>query len=141
MEWIVDYFLPPTEIRRPTNLTEALMNPSVTCTEKMPIILQDGWHSRTVVGYEEISDSTVNLLVFDPSRRPRSKIRKAALDITDAASARVEDELLHDALKLFRYKLFKNIFGKQWQILYFPMTEPLTEYQMEKRKFVTSTWA
>ncbi len=89
--------------------------------------------------------------------RPRSKIRKAALDITDAASARVEDELLHDALKLFRYKLFKNIFGfvqssnsilsadslsrKQWQILYFPMTEPLTEYQMEKRKFVASTRA
>lgn len=141
LHWIVDYFSPPTEIRRPTNLTEALMNLSVTCTEKMPIILQDGWHSRTVVGYEEISDSTVNLLVFDPSRRPRSKIRKAALDITDAASARVEDELLHDALKLFRYKLFKNIFGKQWQILYFPMTEPLTEDQMEKRKFVTSTWA
>ncbi len=68
IQWIVDYFSPPTEIRRPTNLTEALMNPSVTCTEKMPIILQDGWHSRTVVGYEEISDSTVNLLVFDPSR-------------------------------------------------------------------------
>ncbi|KAG7452823.1 DUF1671-domain-containing protein [Guyanagaster necrorhizus] len=141
IQWIVDYFSPPAETRRPTNLTEALMNPSVTCTEKMPIILQDGWHSRTVVGYEQINDSTVNLLVFDPSRRPRSKIRKAALDIDDAASARVEDELLHDTLKHFRYKLFKNIFGKQWQILYFPMTEPLTLDQMERRKVVVSTRA
>ncbi|KAK0448281.1 peptidase family C78-domain-containing protein [Desarmillaria tabescens] len=141
IQWIIDYFSPPTEIHRPTNLTEALMNPSVKCTEKMPIILQDGWHSRTVVGYERISDSKVNLLVFDPSRRPRSKIRKAALDINDAASARVEDELLHDALKHFRYRLFNNVFGKQWQILYFPMTEPLTESQMERRKVVVSTRA
>ncbi|KAK0210339.1 peptidase family C78-domain-containing protein [Desarmillaria ectypa] len=110
IQWIVDYFS-PTETHRPADVTEALMYPSVTCIEKMPIILQDGWHSRTVVGYEEIDGSTVNLLVFDPSRQPRSKIRKAAIDINDAASTRVEDELLHAALKLFRYKLFRNVFG------------------------------
>ncbi|KAF8906128.1 peptidase family C78-domain-containing protein [Mucidula mucida] len=49
---------------------EALMKWVVNhfSTPKMPIILQDGLHSRTVVGFEEVDSTTFNLLVFDPSR-------------------------------------------------------------------------
>lgn len=40
----------------------------IRTSAKMPFILQDGLHSRTVVGVEQLDDDAVNLLVFDPSR-------------------------------------------------------------------------
>lgn len=67
MKWIINHFT-PTDEPRASSATAALMADTIVFTERMPIILQDGLHSRTVVGFEEVDSSTINLLVFDPSR-------------------------------------------------------------------------
>lgn len=67
MKWIINHFT-PTDQPRASSATAALMTDTIIFTERMPIILQDGFHSRTVVGFEEVDSSTINLLVFDPSR-------------------------------------------------------------------------
>lgn len=67
MRWIVNHFSPAVAPRAP-NATEALMADTIIWTTRMPVILQDGLHSRSVVGFEEVDDNTINLLVFDPSR-------------------------------------------------------------------------
>ncbi len=67
MKWVVNHFSTPSQ-PRPSTAAAALMADTIVFTSKMPIILQDGLHSRTVVGFEEVDSTTFNLLVFDPSR-------------------------------------------------------------------------
>ena len=63
INWIVDYF---SSNVRPKDVNQALHGASaVTVTDRMPFILQHDGHSRTIVGYEIVRDST-NLLMFDP---------------------------------------------------------------------------
>lgn len=40
----------------------------VTCTDRIPIILQHQGHSRTIIGYEVSKTGLVNLLMFDPAK-------------------------------------------------------------------------
>ncbi|KIY63936.1 DUF1671-domain-containing protein [Cylindrobasidium torrendii FP15055 ss-10] len=107
----------------------------IRTTSKMPFILQDGLHSRTIVGIEQLDDDAMNLLVFDPSRTFKPKIRKAAL------AQDLQEVPLKDMLGFFRFHIHRNVFGKQWQILHFPLTEPLTDYQRGDRKVVRTTRA
>jgi len=51
----------------------------VITTGKMPLILQHQGHSRTIIGYEVQKSGAINLLLFDPSRRPKHDLRTAAL--------------------------------------------------------------
>ncbi|KAF9049385.1 DUF1671-domain-containing protein [Hymenopellis radicata] len=140
MNWIKDYFSSPSAQFHQSNATEALMVDNVVLTRKMPIILQDGYHSRTVVGFEQVDSTTIDLLVFDPSRRLRSKVRRAALALFDPSrQEEISEEVLRDAAYFFRYHIHRNVFGRQWQVLHFPMTEPLNEAQMQRRKVVVSS--
>lgn len=63
-DWVIEYFSP--KIKGAT-INDALRNASpIAITDRMPLILQDHHHSRTIVGYELLRDGTVNLLTFDP---------------------------------------------------------------------------
>lgn len=86
LKWIETYFsseeheghLFRGQIRK--TVGEALRGASpVVVTDRMPIVLQHQGHSRTIVGYERRKDGTVNLLCFDPSRKPSKQVRDAAL--------------------------------------------------------------
>jgi hypothetical protein len=70
IDWVKNYFSPSGE--KPSTgrtISDALMGASpVTCTDKMPLILQHKGHSVTIVGYEVMKNGTTNLLVFDPSK-------------------------------------------------------------------------
>lgn len=64
-DWVVEYFTPTC---KGATIHDALRDASpVVDTDKMPLILQDRRHSRTIVGYEVSRDGTVNLLMFDPA--------------------------------------------------------------------------
>lgn len=206
IEWIKDYFSPPSSPTSGRSLNEALMGASpVSITDKMPLILQHKGHSITVAGYEQTKNGTVNLLVFDPSKRIDPTLRKAGLAThasigspkgqkrsgspssginkffkkhrTDENSQPGEDDEiviideskkskplqkkasptsptspsknskdfpddLGDPLKFvqsFREDPKKLGRKAQYQILWFPMTEPYTEKERLSRKVVTST--
>jgi hypothetical protein len=67
-EWIVSYFSGRGLSSSGSNVNEVLLGATaVTCTDKMPLILQHEGHSRTVVGYEVNKRGSINLLIFDPS--------------------------------------------------------------------------
>ena len=62
---MVEYFSPSS---KGVTVHDALRNASpVFDTDRMPIILQDDRHSRTIVGYEVSRDGAVKLLMFDPA--------------------------------------------------------------------------
>jgi Peptidase family C78 len=64
-DWVVEYFSPTS---KGTTIHDALRDASpVIDTGRMPLILQDHRHSRTIIGYEVSRDGTVNLLMFDPA--------------------------------------------------------------------------
>ncbi|KAF8350868.1 peptidase family C78-domain-containing protein [Amanita rubescens] len=195
INWIVDYF---SSNVRPKDVNQALHRASaVTVTDRMPFILQHDGHSRTVVGYEIVRDST-NLLTFDPALTLDSRVRSAAIesssqqtdtlkrsiseslesparpespkrirsslhhkepidvdiiDDTIATSTNVhirggasgfrkllpsDDKLSLRLLKECRLTPKKLSQKKQYQILYFPMTPPLTDSERAARKVVTS---
>lgn len=78
IDWIVQYFSPPTP--KQGTVTDVLRAASpVIATDKMPLVLQFNGHSQTIIGYEISKNGDTNLLVFDPSRPPRSNLRRAAI--------------------------------------------------------------
>ncbi|KAH7914678.1 peptidase family C78-domain-containing protein [Hygrophoropsis aurantiaca] len=82
-EWVVNYFSPPPAKEGSTKVSvgDILRGASpVIATDKMPLILQDDGHSRTIVGYEVAKNGTVSLLAFDPSRKPTKHLRQAGID-------------------------------------------------------------
>ncbi|THH10282.1 hypothetical protein EW145_g1427 [Phellinidium pouzarii] len=87
LQWVERYFTSPFQhnaqamrARVKATVDEALRGASpVVVTDRMPLVLQHAGHSRTIVGYERLKNGTINLLCFDPSRRPSSQIREAAI--------------------------------------------------------------
>ncbi|KAI0340493.1 DUF1671-domain-containing protein [Trametopsis cervina] len=78
IDWIIDYF--GQGEARHNDINQALLGASpVVITDRLPLVLQHAGHSRTVVGFERRRDGTINLLMFDPSRRVPTWIRQAAL--------------------------------------------------------------
>jgi len=64
-DWVIEYFSSSRE-RNHTTVDDALRGASpVTCTDRMPFILQYSGHSLTIVGYEISKTGTVNLLSFN----------------------------------------------------------------------------
>jgi hypothetical protein len=64
-DWVMEYFSSPRE-RNHTTVDDALRGASpVTCTDRMPFILQYSGHSLTIIGYEISKTGTVNLLSFN----------------------------------------------------------------------------
>ncbi|KAI5124328.1 hypothetical protein M0805_008935 [Coniferiporia weirii] len=94
LQWVERYFTSPlassTQATRAgvkTSVNEALHRASpVVVTDRMPLVLQHQGHSRTIVGYERLKTGYINLLCFDPSRRPSAQVREAA--IAESSSAR-----------------------------------------------------
>jgi hypothetical protein len=61
-------------------VNSALRNATpIVSTSRMPLVLQHSGHSRTIVGYEMTRAGGINLLLFDPSKRPPSSLRNAAI--------------------------------------------------------------
>ncbi|KAF9567624.1 DUF1671-domain-containing protein [Agrocybe pediades] len=197
IDWVVNYFTPNSPSSKPSNAFESMKMTPIAMTDKMPLILQHNGHSRTVVGYEIDKNGATNLLVFDPSFRPDSTIRNAALaefaasgqqassTLTATSSLKrkrsvvsVQDENVQDGnssakrttstskpltppkdagqkgkgkaregqemdtfrlVKKFRLDPKSLSKKKQYQILYFPMTAPLTDYEKGQKKQVRST--
>ncbi|KAJ7261389.1 peptidase family C78-domain-containing protein [Mycena haematopus] len=100
-DWVVEYFSQPhgmvdtrsvVQNAPPKTAYDVLHGASpVTVTSRMPLILQHAGHSRTIVGYEVSKTGLVNLLVFDPSRTPKTSLRRAGLDAFSSMAPR------HDA--------------------------------------------
>ncbi|KAI0093943.1 peptidase family C78-domain-containing protein [Irpex rosettiformis] len=80
VNWIIAYFSQGEATTRHGNINQALLGASsVVVTDKPPIVLQHSGHSRTIIGFERKKDGSINLLVFDPSRRILSWIRQLAI--------------------------------------------------------------
>ncbi|KAL0947347.1 hypothetical protein HGRIS_013464 [Hohenbuehelia grisea] len=71
LDWIVQYFSLEGDKSK------------IGRTDRMPLILQNQGHSRTIVGYEINQQGNVVLLQFDPSSIPRPFIREAALPLAN----------------------------------------------------------
>jgi hypothetical protein len=85
-DWVVSYFTPPVKHSATATIEDALRGASaITVTERMPLVLQHAGHSRTIIGYEQAAGGNVNLLLFDPSRRPSTELREAALGLSRPA--------------------------------------------------------
>ncbi|KDR81438.1 hypothetical protein GALMADRAFT_239342 [Galerina marginata CBS 339.88] len=196
INWVINYFTPKQAQEKPTNAFEFLKVSPVISTDKMPLILQHDGHSRTVVGYEVDKNGLTSLLVFDPSHKPSSEIRNAAIaeyslarqDSSSALNQGTSGQDTSGSLKRKRsgtlsstqekagkqsshkppsplknglslentsregkepdfYTMVKKFRlepknlskKKEYQILYFPMTAPLTDYERMQRKEVRST--
>ncbi|KAH9484175.1 Zinc finger-containing ubiquitin peptidase 1 [Psilocybe cubensis] len=194
VNWVINYFSLNQLNPKPSNAYESLGISTIATSDKMPIILQHDGHSRTVVGYETDKNGVTSLLVFDPSYKPSSNVREAALAefsrmcnsaigqspttlkrkyseiqndqdlgveesgqtgtlnpktpfspiknglFKTGSSANVEGGLdLVAMLKKFRLEPKRLQKKKLYQILYFPMTAPLTDYEKSQLKQVRST--
>ncbi|KIK98829.1 hypothetical protein PAXRUDRAFT_823439 [Paxillus rubicundulus Ve08.2h10] len=96
-DWVVGYF--SDSFKRQGNVNDVLRHATpVVATDKMPVIMQYEGHSVTIVGYELAKNGVVNLLVFDPSRKPDKNLRQAALagpsNVTWTASSSPLPEML-----------------------------------------------
>ncbi|KAF8228955.1 hypothetical protein L208DRAFT_1484946 [Tricholoma matsutake] len=197
IDWVVEYF----SHSKGATIYDTLRDASpVIDTDRMPLILQDHRHSRTIVGYEVSRNGTVNLLVFDPAFIPDSSLRNLALSSATFSphnfSSMTTDQSTHanqssnsthkrpsSALafstedgngqndsaepslqgkkttgddnggnpgrtkfvptlsrqQFARFRMSPKRLRKQkYQILYFPMSAPLTEQERTRNKVVTS---
>ena len=68
LDWIKRYFDAHTQ-DQPTSVEERWRAATpVVISDRMPLILQNDGHSRTIVGYEIAKDGSTILLEFDPSK-------------------------------------------------------------------------
>ncbi|KAH7107726.1 peptidase family C78-domain-containing protein [Auriculariales sp. MPI-PUGE-AT-0066] len=81
LQWVKDYFDPPTDKSITANALDALRGggSAIVVTGKMPLVLQHAGHSRTIIGIEINRLGEMNLLLFDPSKKPARQIREAGL--------------------------------------------------------------
>ncbi|XP_033117128.1 zinc finger-containing ubiquitin peptidase 1-like [Anneissia japonica] len=59
-DWIQKYFESPPALG-------SLFSRKAICSNKLPLYLQHEGHSRTIIGYEQLKDKSIRLLLFDPS--------------------------------------------------------------------------
>ncbi|KAH8117230.1 peptidase family C78-domain-containing protein [Phellopilus nigrolimitatus] len=94
LTWVERYFTSPSSeaqavsvrAKVKTSVDDALRGASpVVLTDRMPLVLQHEGHSRTIVGFERLKNGSINLLCFDPSKRPNDQVRKAALAYFESA--------------------------------------------------------
>ena len=119
LKWIEEYFSSEAHEGRhfrghvQKTVDEVLRGASpVVVTDRMPIILQHQGHSRTIVGYERRKDGSVNLICFDPSRKPSKEVRNAAVSRFWSASGIVPSSpstSLSQRHNLAASKLFNKI--------------------------------
>ncbi|KDQ60623.1 hypothetical protein JAAARDRAFT_31585 [Jaapia argillacea MUCL 33604] len=113
IDWVVRYFSSPsssspTQVSNPIfhslpkeerTVQDALRgaSPVEVHNDKMPVVLQHKGHSRTVVGFEVVKGKPgvggkwgggVNLLIFDPSKKPGKDVRLAGLEMWKASRSR-----------------------------------------------------
>ena len=85
LEIVKGYFFSPST----TKTTRA--DVEVHQTELPPIYLQRPRHSLTVIGIEERTDGSCNLLVFDPAFSPSRAMRTAVLLAENGTALKVKD--------------------------------------------------
>ncbi|KDQ10191.1 hypothetical protein BOTBODRAFT_36468 [Botryobasidium botryosum FD-172 SS1] len=89
LAWIVQHF--DSGVHRLNSSNNALDSirggAAVSISERLPIVLQHKGHSRTIVGYEMSNSGGINLLIYDPPKRPPAQLRRAALATHYAAAA------------------------------------------------------
>ncbi|TFK25036.1 hypothetical protein FA15DRAFT_591235, partial [Coprinopsis marcescibilis] len=182
MDWIVNYFTPQVPGTLKNAFEELKSATPVTCTEKMPLILQHAGHSRTIVGYEITKQGIVNLLQFESGMIISGELQQLALSQhpqAEASPADDEVEIVSETLQIpdsddeiiitgykpskrvnkptnassldsktfdhqaiirpFRLGTKKLGTKNQYQILAFPLTDPLSEKDMQRCKVVKST--
>ncbi|KAI0831149.1 peptidase family C78-domain-containing protein, partial [Trametes gibbosa] len=129
VQWIYNYFSSEDPHTKAGTVGDALRGARpVVVTDKPPIILQHDGHSRTVVGCERVKNGTINLLIFDPSRKIPQSVRYAGLhhhsprEANQAASSssKVLHKVMH-AVETMKSKKRKSM-------------EPEPKYAAPKRK-------
>ncbi|KAI0670529.1 peptidase family C78-domain-containing protein [Trametes maxima] len=188
LQWISDYFSGGDKQSKSATVEQALRGASpVVVTNRMPIILQHEGHSRTIVGCELVKDGIINLLTFDPAKKPSPSIRSAGLrnhnPTRQSDSLKTLHKVMHpvetmkskkrknapespskasgstkhekpsastlptvqsgepnpgEVLKFFRIDAKSLRKKDKYQILYFPLNDPLTEKEKLRRRIVTS---
>src|SRR5436190_24149616 len=75
---------------------------SCRISDRPPLYFQHSGHSRTIIGIERLKSNKINLLIFDPGRKPSSVIK-------DYAAGKVnKKKTLNEAiLKRFRVSIDK----------------------------------
>lgn len=85
--------------------------PSCRISDRPPLYFQHSGHSRTIVGIEHLKSKKINLLLFDPSRKPSSAVK-------DYAGGKISKKDVSDGiLKPFRISLDEIAKKKEYQIL------------------------
>lgn len=160
-DWVANYFAPQSHKSTPNALSTLMGASAVHSTDLMPVILQHDGHSRLIVGYEVDQDGEPNLLIFDPGhrnvaskftstllpnedndavielptedgKRKISKLGKKNTMSPQAKGALKAQELL--SLSRVNLKILQR--RNVYQILYFPLTAPLTDRERNNRKIV-----
>ena len=98
-----------------------------TCriSERPPLYFQHAGHSRTIVGLEHLKSGKINLLLFDPSKSPSSKVREYAQGKIG------KKNLSSEVLKPFRVAMDDIAKKKEYQILRCPLSLSLTKLSLQ----------
>ncbi|XP_071955252.1 zinc finger-containing ubiquitin peptidase 1-like [Antedon mediterranea] len=115
-DWIKQYFGSSLALG-------SLFNKMAICSNKLPLYLQHEGHSRTIIGYEQLKDKSIRLLLFDPS------LTQKQLGLLKAPN------LTGYALKPLRQTL-TNLKSKQYQIVC--VEGNLTEDESKSMKIIKS---
>jgi zinc finger-containing ubiquitin peptidase 1 len=84
---------------------------SCRVSDRPPLYFQHAGHSRTIIGIEHLKSGKINLLLFDPSKSPSSKVK-------DYAQGKVgKKNLSTDVLKPFRVAMDDIAKKNEYQIL------------------------
>jgi len=84
---------------------------SCRVSDRPPLYFQHAGHSRTIVGIEHLKSDKINLLLFDPSKSPSSKVK-------DYSQGKVgKKNLSADVLRPFRVAIDDIVKKKEYQIL------------------------
>ena len=101
-----DYF----KCTKPTDVGDSEA-PTCRVSARPPLYFQHSGHSRTIVGVEHLKSGKINLLLFDPSKSPSSKVKEYAQGKIG------KKNLSGEVLKPFRVAADDIAKKKEYQIL------------------------
>ena len=114
-----DYF----KCTKPTETNPAA--PTCRVSDRPPLYFQHAGHSRTIVGIEYLKSGQINLLLFDPSKSPSSKVREYAQGKLG------KKNMSGEVLKHFRVALDDIAKKKQYQILRYHRSLHLSKHSLQ----------
>ena len=109
IKYVEDYF----KCSKPQDSDSS--TPSCRISDRPPLYFQHSGHSRTIIGIERLKSTKVNLLLFDPPRKPSSVVKDYA-----AGKVNKKKDLSDATLKPFRVSIDEIAKRKEYQILRYP---------------------